>query len=76
MGEIFKRHGNKSRWELVELTYKLPEWKDPQGSAIPITFRDVLKAGGKTELEIAAIEDELKGVALAETVLAGSLAPA
>ena len=29
---------------------------------------DILKAGGKTELEIAAIEDELEGVAVAETV--------
>ena len=68
LDEIFKRYGNKNRWELVDLTHKPPEWKDLQGSAIPITFRDILNAGGKTELEIAAIEDELEGVALAETV--------
>jgi hypothetical protein len=68
LDEIFKAHGRKTRWELVDLTHKLPEWKDPQGGAIPITARDILKAGGKTELEIAAIEDELEGVALAETV--------
>ena len=52
----------------MDLTHKLPEWKDPQGGAIAITCRDILKAGEKTELEIAAIEDELEGVALAETV--------
>ena len=68
LDEIFHEHGKKSRWELVDLTHKLPEWKDPQGGAIPITARDILKAGGKTELEIAAIEDELEGVALAEAV--------
>jgi uncharacterized phage-associated protein len=68
LDEIFKKYGSKSRWELVEMMHKLPKWKDPQGSAIPITFRDILKAGGKTELEIAAIEDELERVALAETV--------
>jgi len=66
--KVFQEHGNKSRWELVELTHKLPEWKNPQGGAIPITYRDILKAGGKTELEISAIEDELEGVALTENL--------
>src|SRR5438105_5053028 len=55
LDEIFREHGGKSRWDLVNFTHKLPEWKDPQGGAIPITFRDILKAGGKTELEIAAV---------------------
>jgi uncharacterized phage-associated protein len=66
--KVFQEHGNKNRWELVELTHKLPEWKNPQGSAIPIAYRDILKAGGKTELEITAIEDELEGVALTENL--------
>jgi uncharacterized phage-associated protein len=56
--KVFQTHGNKTRWEMVD-----------QGGAIPITYRDILKAGGKTELEIAAIEDELEGVALAENLL-------
>lgn len=68
LNEIFQAHGAKSRWELVDLTHTLPEWKNPQGSAIPISVRDILKAGGKTEIEIAAIEDEIEGVALAEAV--------
>jgi uncharacterized phage-associated protein len=68
LDEIFKEHGKKNRWELVKLTHELPEWKDPQGGAIPISVRDILRAGGKTDVEIAAIEDELEGVALAETV--------
>jgi uncharacterized phage-associated protein len=67
--EIFRQYGQMSRWELVDHTHKLPEWKNPQGSAIPIEYRDILKAGGKTELEIAAVEDELEGVALAESLL-------
>ncbi|HPC60910.1 MAG TPA: Panacea domain-containing protein [Verrucomicrobiota bacterium] len=69
LDEVFHQYGAKSRWELVELTHKLPEWKDPQGSAIPIQYRDILKAGGKTELEIAAIEDELEAVALMERIV-------
>ncbi len=71
LDEVFRLHGAKSRWELVDLTHKLPEWKDPQGSAIPIQYRDILKAGGKTDLEIAAVEDELEGVALIENLLGG-----
>ena len=69
LDEIFRKHGHKTRWDLVELTHKLPEWKNPQGSAIPIQYRDILKAGGKTDLEIAAVEDELEGVALMENIL-------
>lgn len=61
--------GSKSRWEMVDLTHTLPEWKNPQGGAIPITYRDILRAGGNTELEIAAIADEPEGVALAENLL-------
>ena len=53
----------------MELTRQLPEWTNPQGSAIPIQYRDILKAGGKTDLEIAAIEDELEGVAWMENLL-------
>jgi len=69
LDEVFQLHGTKSRWELVDFTHKLPEWKNPQGSAIPIQYRDILKAGGKTEIEIAAIEDELEGIALMENML-------
>lgn len=69
LDEVFLQHGTKSRWELVDLTHRLPEWKNPQGSAIPIQYRDILRAGGKTDLEIAAVEDELEGVALIESIL-------
>lgn len=69
LDQIFQQHGRKSRWELVDLTHKLPEWKNPQGSAIPIQYRDILKAAGKTDIEIAAVEDELEGVALADNLL-------
>lgn len=67
--EVFQQHGHKSRWELVELSHTLPEWKNPQGSAIPIRYRDILRAGGKTDQEIAAVEDELEGVALMDNIL-------
>jgi uncharacterized phage-associated protein len=68
--EIFQKYGAKNRWELVEVTHQLPEWQDPQGSAIPITYRDILKAAGKTDLEAAAIEDEIDSLNYADSLLA------
>jgi uncharacterized phage-associated protein len=66
--EVFREHGKKSRWDLVDFTHKLPEWKDPKGSAIPIEVRDILRLAGKTELETKAVEDELSAVAFADSV--------
>ena len=70
LNEIFSEHGKKSRWELVEFTHQLPEWINPQGSAIAINYRDILKAGGKSDLEIAAVESELAELAGADLLLA------
>jgi uncharacterized phage-associated protein len=67
--EVFAKHGKKSRWQLVELVHQLPEWEDPHGGAIPISYRDILRAGKKTAMEIAAIEDDLENVALTDTIL-------
>ena len=47
------------QWQLRDITHDLPEWVDPHGSSIPIEIRDILKAGGKSDTEIAAIEEEL-----------------
>jgi uncharacterized phage-associated protein len=60
--EIFFRYGALGRWELVELTHDLPEWVNPHGSAIEISYSDILRNGGKTEAEIAVIEDELRAL--------------
>jgi uncharacterized phage-associated protein len=67
--DVFTRYGAMNRWALVELVHRFPEWQDPDGSALPITYRDILKAGGKTELEIAAILQDIDGVAQADALL-------
>lgn len=71
IGEVFAEHGAKSRWELVHFTHTLPEWIDPRGGAIPISHRDILKAGGRSELEIAAVEEELEELSGAAFFLPG-----
>jgi uncharacterized phage-associated protein len=67
--EIFTKHGRQSRWELVNLSHELPEWQNPNGSEIPIQYRDILRAGNKTESEVAVAEAELEALAAAEAML-------
>lgn len=67
--EVFSKFGKLSRWDLVNLSHDLPEWQNPNGSAIPIEYRDILRAGSKTESEIAAVESELDALAAAESRL-------
>jgi uncharacterized phage-associated protein len=68
MHEVFDKFGRKSRWELRDYSHSLPEWNDPNGSAIPISVRDILRAGDKTEGEIAEVEAELENLAFAESL--------
>jgi uncharacterized phage-associated protein len=67
--ETFDHFGQMSRWDLVRASHELPEWQDPKGSAIPIEYRDILRAGDKTPSEIAAIEADLESLAAAESLL-------
>lgn len=64
---VFNRYGHWNRYKLRDyVLHKLPEWKDPEGTSIPITIAEILKAAGEDDQEIAAIEHELKAAATAE----------
>jgi len=66
---IFQKYGHFGKWELVDLLHSvLPEWKNPNGSSIPITYRDILIAGGKSEEEIKFIEEEISNVCFAADI--------
>src|SRR5258708_39666927 len=69
INEIFGQFGRMSRWQLRDYSHTLPEWNDPNGSTIPISIRDILKAGKKTEAEIAEVESEIEHLALAEVLM-------
>ena len=71
MGEIFKQYGHRNRWDLIDnVMHKLPEWQDPGGSSLAISFRDILKAGGESNEEIRAILRELQAISNDEENLA------
>jgi uncharacterized phage-associated protein len=67
--EIFSRYGHLYRWDLVDVVHKLPEWKDPNGSAIPISIRDILQGGGLSPDEADAIVHELDAEGTAQESL-------
>jgi uncharacterized phage-associated protein len=69
LDEIFGEFGHLNPWALVDLVHKLPEWKDPQGGAIPIEYADILTAQNKSPQEIRSIESELKAVSQVEHFL-------
>ena len=66
--EIFGQFGHMSRWELRDYSHALPEWSDPNGGTIPISIRDILRGGKKTEAEIAGVEAEIENLAFAEAL--------
>jgi uncharacterized phage-associated protein len=59
--KVFEKYGQMNRYKLRDLLHKiLPEWQDPQGSSLRITYRDILLAEGKSEPEVAQILSEIK----------------
>ena len=58
--QVFRDHGQKSRWQLVDFTHTLPEWRDSHGSSLPIEIRDILVAGGWTEEDARDAIEELE----------------
>lgn len=67
--EVFGQFGHMNRWDLVDYIHTLPEWINPKGSSIPVDYKQVLKAGEKSEQEIFEILNDLEEVALFEHLL-------
>lgn len=59
---VFDDFGGIDKFALADYTHSFEEWENPHGSAIPISYSDILKAGGKSEEEINAIMSELESL--------------
>lgn len=60
--EIFAKFKHLDQWQLVEYTHGLPEYQDPKGSSIPISYEKVLKGAGRTDIDITSIVDEIDNI--------------
>jgi uncharacterized phage-associated protein len=67
--EVVERFGRMDRWTLVELTHRLPEWTDPQGSSIPIDPADILRSEGFSAEEIAELQAQWAEMAYVDSLL-------
>ncbi len=65
---VFQKYGRLSRWELRDLSHKLPEWRDPQGSCVPIRIKDILVQQGMNERDALAIEEALTAETFADQI--------
>jgi uncharacterized phage-associated protein len=59
LDRVFDRVGHLSRWQIRDLSHKLPEWKDPDKTSQPINLREVLAVGGISDEDAEAIEDAI-----------------
>lgn len=68
--EIFAAYGHYKPFDLVDLLHKtLPEWKEIKGGRIPLEYREILQAGGKSPEDIEEIESELDSLRMVESIL-------
>ncbi len=59
--KIYTSFGSMNQYELRDYTHdNFPEWKDPNGSAIPIYIQDILIAGGYSEEDANDVVDSLE----------------
>lgn len=66
LDDIWAEFGHMTQWQLRDYSHTLPEWQDPQGSAIRIQVRDILRAEGFDETDIKSVEDALAAESFAD----------
>jgi len=59
LDQVFAEFGRRNRWQLRDYMHQLPEYRDPQGSTLPIEIRDILLSQGVSPEDATAIWDEL-----------------
>ena len=42
--EVYEKYKNEDQFSISELTHSFPEWKDPNGSRIPLFIEDILES--------------------------------
>ena len=52
LNEINREYGHLTPWQLRELTHRLPEYEDPNGSSYPIDPTEILRSVGKSDHDI------------------------
>lgn len=62
LGQEFAQYGGCEPWDLVRFMRTLPEWRDPDGAAIPIDARVILTAAGRSDDDIEGTASLVEGI--------------
>lgn len=67
---IFEKYKEYDQWQMVKICHDtLPEWRDPEGTSIPIRIEDILREVNKTEKDISLIEEEVANLNYVRAIL-------
>ena len=73
LGRAWQLVNSMPRWKIADwLHSNCPEWQDPHGSSIPIDYKIILRASGKTDAEIEQIEKDNDAAAYAQFLISES----
>ena len=56
---IYSKYGSFDQFQLAEITERVPEWKDPNGSSFPVEIKELLISMGKSEEDSERIESQI-----------------
>jgi len=60
LAEVWQQFGHWDRWDLVRYTHEnLPEWQNPNGSSLPISYASLFNALGYSERAAAELQAHL-----------------
>ncbi|MCY4385365.1 MAG: Panacea domain-containing protein [Nitrospinae bacterium] len=57
---VWAKFGDLDEWKISDFTHTLPEWKDPQGTSLPIAYKDVFLALGYEEEQACELSREIE----------------
>lgn len=61
LAEVWDEFGHLSAWQLRQYTHDhLPEWQDPDGGHIPISYKDLFQALGFEPAQVEAMAGHLR----------------
>ena len=56
---VWEEFGGFDKWKIRDYTHTLPEWRDPQGTSLPIKYKDVFLAIGYEEDQACHLSKEI-----------------
>ena len=69
--DVYAEYGHLTKYQLRDLTHdpkKFPEWCDPKGSSLPISYKDIFLAFGKSEETALLMADQIKTLKAADDI--------